>query len=482
MKYKIISIALALTIVCVLALGLAMPEMMKIKNPRYHQHMEAEKTGSCSHSDDAFCTHLPVISIETGGVEIPGRAYYDDELNRYYTTTPDGGTYIIASVRIIDGEETNNHLSDEAAVTSLARVRVRGHSSRHFIKLGYSLNFVDETEANVSHAVMGMDAHHEWVMHGPILDKTLIRNYMWYNIAGEIMDYAPNVRFCEAFIDGEYMGVYLMVESITAGENGSRLQLSIDKKNNTFTGYCLRVDRGSREEKNMNTFSMYTYQTESIVDSVYPGTSNLTPALKTAIQEDFSAFERLLYSTDYNDSKYGYSEYIDVDSFVDYFLLNEFTSNYDAGMLSTYIYKEVGDRYKLCVWDFNSASDNYQEYVADPEMFLLQNRIWYAALFQDGAFTERVIERYRELRKTYLNEAYINQYIDDTIAYLGEAIDRNYARWDDDFDYDLLLPYERNPDSYEEAVEDMKRYIHIRGEWMDENIETLRQYIVDPAD
>ena len=42
-----------------------------------------------------------------------------------------------------------------------------------------------------------MDPHHEWVLHGPFLDKTLIRNYMWYNIAGEIMDYAPNVRFCE---------------------------------------------------------------------------------------------------------------------------------------------------------------------------------------------------------------------------------------------------------------------------------------------
>jgi spore coat protein CotH len=189
-----------------------------------------------------------------------------------------------------------------------------------------------------------------------------------------------------------------------------------------------------------------------------------------------------LYSTDYNDEKYGYREYIDVDSFVDYFLLNEFTSNYDAGMLSTYIYKEVGKQYKLCVWDFNSASDNYQEQVANPEMFLLQNRIWFNSLFQDGAFTERVIERYRELRETYLSEEYLNRYIDETIAYLGEAIDRNYARWDADFDYDLLLPYDRNPDSYEEAVEDMKNYIRIRGDWMDENIETLRQYIVDPAD
>ena len=93
-------------------------------------------------------------------------------------------------------------------------------------------------------------------MHGPFLDKTLIRNYMWYNIAGEIMDYAPNVRFCEVMVNGEYQGVYVMTEKITAGKDGSRLNLEVNRKDNTFTGYLLRVDQGSRNEmKNINNFS-----------------------------------------------------------------------------------------------------------------------------------------------------------------------------------------------------------------------------------
>lgn len=482
MKYKIIAITLVALLLGVIACGSVMPRIMKTENDRYHQHLEAEEKTACRHEGDVFCTHLPVIVIDTGGVEIPGKAFHDENGDTHYTTTPEGEEEITATVSILDGEECHNHLSDQAAVSTLARVRVRGNSSRHFIKLGYSLNFVDETDANVSHSVMGMDPHHEWVLHGPILDKTLIRNYVWYNVAGEVMDYAPNVRFCEAFINGEYMGLYLMVESVTAGDNDSRLQLSINRKNNTFTGYCLRVDEGSNEIKDLNTFSMYSYQTDGVVDSVYPGTSNLTPEMKARIQKDFSAFERILYSSDYNDPRYGYEAYIDVDSFVDYFILNEFSSNYDAGALSTYIYKEVGGPYKLCVWDFNSALDNYQEQAADPEMFLLQNRVWFNALIQDGRFTERVIQRYRELRETYLSEEYLNQYIDETIAYLGDAIDRNNERWDKDFVYDLLSPPERNPDSYEEAVQDMKQYIHVRGEWMDENIDMLRQYIVDPAE
>ena len=482
MKYKIIAITLAALLLGVIACGSVMPRIMKTENDRYHQHLEAGEKTACRHEGDVFCTHLPVIVIDTGGVEIPGKAFHDENGDTHYTTTPEGEEEITATVSILDGEECHNHLSDQAAVSTLARVRVRGNSSRHFIKLGYSLNFVDETDANVSHSVMGMDPHHEWVLHGPILDKTLIRNYVWYNVAGEVMDYAPNVRFCEAFINGEYMGLYLMVESVTAGDNDSRLQLSINRKNNTFTGYCLRVDDGSNEIKDLNTFSMYSYQTEGVVDSVYPGTSNLTPEMKARIQKDFSAFERILYSGDYNDPRYGYEAYIDVDSFVDYFILNEFSSNYDAGARSTYIYKEVGGPYKLCVWDFNSALDNYQEQAVDPEMFRLQNRVWFNALIQDGRFTERVIQRYRELRETYLSEEYLNQYIDETIAYLGDAIDRNNERWDEDFDYDLLSPPERNPDSYEEAVQDMKQYIHVRGEWMDENIDMLRQYIVDPAE
>jgi hypothetical protein len=76
----------------------------------------------------------------------------------------------------------------------------------------------------------------------------------------------------------------------------------------------------------------------------------------------------------------------------------------------------------------------------------------------------------------------LERYIDETIAYLGDAIERNFARWDDTFIYDLLSPIERNPVSFDEAVTDLKNYIEIRGAWMDENIDTLRQYIVDSAD
>ena len=49
-----------------------------------------------------------------------------------------------------------------------------------------------------------------------------------------------------------------------------------------------------------------------------------------------------------------------MDNWVDYFIINEFAMNYDAGNLSTYVYKELGGKLQLAAWDFNNGFDNYQ--------------------------------------------------------------------------------------------------------------------------
>ena len=293
------------------------------------------------------------------------------------------------------------------------------------------------------------------------------------------MDYAPNVRFCELILNGEYKGVYLLCETITAGTEGARLNLTVDKKDNTFNGYCIRLDRIDDDDtQNITPFTKYTIRTKLQQSIVYPGRANMTDELQTAIKDDFSAFEKSLYSYDFDNKKYGYDELIDVQSFVDYFIINEFSCNYDAGWLSTYMYKDLDGKFRMCVWDFNSAFDGYQESFMPADHFEMQNCLWYFMLFKDEDFTDRIISRYRELRKTYLSDEYLNNYIDETIAYLGDAIDRNYEVWGYTFgeEYDLFTPADRNPRDYETAVADMKEFIAVRSKYMDENIETLRQY------
>ena len=483
MKYRILggSACIVVFLLCILASGIGKVVIGKgTEWNRYEQHVEAEAKEPCTHDENILCTHLPLVEIDTDGLVIPGRSIKDETgttIGR--EKSADGQDEISGTISVIDNETENNHIGDTPAVESRMKIHVRGNSSRSFDKSNFAIRLIDENEKNNPQSIMGMDAHHEWVLHGPYLDKTLMRNYMWYNIAGKFMDYAPNVRFCEVIVNGEYQGVYVMMERITAGGENSRLNFSVDKKDNTFTGYLLRLDRGSdNERKNIDTFTQYSLRTNLQINIEYPGAKNLTPELINAIAQDFSYFEKSLYSYDYDDRKYGYKNQIDVDSFVDYFLINELTCNYDAGQFSTYIYKGIDGKFRMCIWDFNSACDGYQEETMPTENFRMQNAVWYFMLTKDEDFTDRIVSRYRELRKTWFDEEYLCDYIDRVVDYLGPAIDRNYEKWGYSFEeeYDLLSPAERNPRSYEEAISQMKEFLHKRIQWLDENIETIRQY------
>ena len=167
-----------------------------------------------------------------------------------------------------------------------------------------------------------------------------------------------------------------------------------------------------------------------------------------------------------------------MDSFAEYFILNELMVNYDAGSYSTYIYKDISGKYKMCVWDFNNACDNYQEgSFMTVQHFELQNKPWFAMLMKDEDFVECVIEKYKTLRKTVFSDEYLNEYIDGVIEYLGPAIERNNERWASSFSDDTLLqPESRNLHSYNEAVAQLKSFFIERTAWLDDNIETLRQY------
>ncbi|MBQ8637253.1 MAG: CotH kinase family protein [Clostridia bacterium] len=478
MKYKLIGLfSVALTLIAIIFISKSMPED---NGKRYIEHiMAVEKTPCQTHTDNVLCTHLPIVNINTNGLEIPGKPIYDENYSVLgYTLASDGTTTIKATLDVVDNEKTYNHPDTNVQNMGEVMIRVRGHSSRRFEKPNYFIRFVNPDGTNNPQSFLGMDAHHEWALHGPFLDKSLIRNYMWYNISGEIMEYSPNVRFFELIINGEYRGVYLALETITSGKEGARLSLSVNKKDNTFSGYALRLDWGdTEEEKKLYPFTNYTTRAKTQHELVYPGTDNMTPELKEAIKDEFSLFEKTLYSYDYNNEKYGYKNYIDTDSFVDYFLINELTCNYDAGSLSTYIYKDIDGKYKMCVWDFNSACDFYQEQAMPTDEFRLNSGLWYQMLFMDSDFTDRVIKRYYELRKTVFSEEYLFGFIDDTIEYLGPAVERNYGRWGYTFseEYDLLHPVERNPRTYNESISQLKSFLAKRLAFMDENIESISQ-------
>ena len=98
-------------------------------------------------------------------------------------------------------------------------------------------------------------------------------------------------------------------------------------------------------------------------------------------------------------------------------------------------------------------------------------------LTKDEAFVEQIIHRYHELREKWLSDEYISNYIDETIAYLGDAVTRNEQVWGYTFDsYLPLEPEGRNPENHEAAIKQMKDFCEDRGVWLDEHIDILQQY------
>ena len=244
MKYRIAGLA---AMVLVLA-AVVWANAVDVENPqhRIHQHLTARQPDAgCDCDGTELCTHLPLVVIDTGGVDIPGAPIRDADNHEIgFTTTDDGEAMLAAKISVMSNDEQNHHPSDTPDLESDMVIRIRGNSSRYFDKKNYLLRLTDEDGSYRQEEMMGMAPHYEWALHGPFLDKSLIRNYMWYNITGEFMGYAPNVRFCEVILNGEYQGLYVMVETITNGED-CRLDITEPVDGSTETGWLLRQDQGS---------------------------------------------------------------------------------------------------------------------------------------------------------------------------------------------------------------------------------------------
>ena len=157
---------------------------------------------------------------------------------------------------------------------------------------------------------------------------------------------------------------------------------------------------------------------------------------------------------------------------------------YAESMESTYFSKDIRGKITIIGWDYNNTFDNYFSKLSDEDFFYLNE--WYVWLLRDSKFVNQVVAQYHTLRKTILSDAYLENYITQTIEYLGPAIERNYERWGHTFTmeynqqnknkFNVLLPLERNPGSYDEAIAQLVDTIKNRGNFLDNNIETLYGY------
>ena len=404
-----------------------------------------------------FSTTLPVIYMNTMGQQILKE------------------NAIWGNIALLDG------IGEEQSIFSVpnsiyrATIKYRGASSyKRFDKKQYRIKFYKNKKDSAKKvSLAGMGANSEWVLNGPYLDKTLIRNKLVYDLARELNGWAPDSRFVELFVDGEYQGVYLAVEPVTNGE--SRLRLSEFGLLSGETAYIVSRDRSDTESEELKTWGKTAGYTNNSLYIGYPSKNKVTEKQKAYIQKDISEFEQVLYGKNFSDKRFGYQAYIDMDNWVDYFIINEFAMNYDAGNLSTYVYKELGGKLQLAVWDFNNGFDNFQGSRKSTDILHTVKNSWIEKLWQDKNFRDRVCERYGQLRKTTLSDEHIAEKIASYQKELGDAVDRNFKVWGYSFNEALLAGTTkegtpRDLGSYEEAMKQLTDTIRERLAYLDKEL------------
>lgn len=457
---------------------------------------EMSKTYDDGSHDFGF--NLPLLIIDTKGNKVS-----DSEKLKAY-------------LQVYDSENKLNYIADDPVITSDINIKIRGNSTRAFPKKQYSIELAKKNNQERKEKLLGMNKESDWVLNGPFADKSLMRNYLVYKTSRNIMEYASDAKFCEVIVidDGSdtikkshYKGVYILIEKIKRGEN--RVDISKSQSANDETSFI--VSKNSQKEGDI-TLGNYGYETSLYdygINIEYP-TKNLTKEKYEYINKHISEFERVLYSYKFNDPYEGYNKYIDVDTFVDYYIINEFFKNTDAGILSTNIYKDYNEKIKAGpVWDFNSSLGNHSKLIGpafDYTGFYMIEKTWFGRLMEDITFAKNVEERYKYLRKTYLSDEFLIDLIDETVLHLGDAIERNFTTWPiymcnqpDMFKVSkgIFKQYENNPQaldkylqqnpeflrstngrstSYEEEITRMKDFIIQRGQWMDENIDSLTNW------
>jgi hypothetical protein len=347
--------------------------------------------------------------------------------------------------------------------------------SRLFPKLSYRLKLRDETGASHGRSLLGMPADADWVLQGPWLDKSLIRNAFSYDLAHAMGCAAMRTRVCEVFLstsgqpatEADYLGVYQLTEDVERGEqrvNLAKLGPDENAEPAISGGYMLAWDVG---------VGTYLSRWKSI-QVKYP--NHPSREQMAWIDRAFTRFDEASKGRDFCDPVKGYAAHIEVDDWVNYVLFEELIFNLDGYVRSFYLQKDRGGKIRPGpVWDHDLAlGHQFPQGTRFTNWWYIERKAphgWIPRLMADPDFVTKMAARWLVLRKTVLSDAQIEARIDLFAApLLAGAADRNFQRWKE---LNVQRPFK--PDgyitiataTYSEQIVALKNFLHQRAAWMD---------------
>lgn len=380
-----------------------------------------------------YFTGLPIISVHTDNIPVDSRdIYVDGEVDVF------GGL-----------------MFDDIDLTSI-RIRGRGNSTWFHSKKPYQIKFDTKT------SVLGLPEDRKWVLLAEYSDKSLIRNKIAYKMgAMSSLDYTPKGEYVEFFLNDNHQGTYILAQKVE--ESSNRVNIGDE-------GYLIEIDQDYRVDPDDVFFrpTLFTQEYTSNVFNVKAPNIAYGTAEFSLIEDHINAFEAVLFGADFTNPVSGYRAFVDIDSFVDWFLINEIAKTVDARWYSSIYFTYVpGEKIKMGpIWDFDLSYGNVDYADAEfPEGFWIKYNPWISRMFEDPYFENLVRDRFDFY---YQNLDNFNNTIDDFSSYLSVSQSYNDDIWQTLGTY--VWP---NPvwfDTHQEEVNYVKQWLAARMNWLNQEL------------
>jgi NOL1/NOP2/fmu family ribosome biogenesis protein len=380
-------------------------------------------------------TGLPILYVNTSGVAIDSKEDYVEGVSSIV-----GGT---------------NYPSFQDLEM---KIKGRGNSTWWqggiWGKKPYQIKFGDKTE------VLNMPKDKKWVLLAELSDKSLIRNKIAREIANiSRFDYVPQAEYSEVFINEQHVGTYLI---------GQKVEESKNRVNIGDTGYLIEIDTDANGR--IETDDVY-FRSSQWSSRYEDGVFNIKePSLEydseefNLIKDHVNDFEEALFGNNFKDPDLGYRSFIDLPSFIDWFLVNEISKNQDARSYSSIYFNYIpGEKIKMGpVWDFDLAFGNVDYSNAEnPEGFWIKENLWFKRMFEDPYFSDLVNTRFNYYEN---NLSSILSKVDEFENYLSKSQKKNFEIWD--ILSKDVWPIPVKYDTHREYVEYLKNWIDTRMLWL----------------
>ena len=358
---------------------------------------------------------------------------------------------------------------------------------------------------NEAASILGLPEGQKYALISNASDPSLIRNDMARRMEMALeLPFSHAGQFVDLYVNGEYEGNYYLCDDIEIGEkrvNIHNMETIMDLIYNTRNYESEEVyetDTLKAKKIQVNPKDItggYLVEREYVQRYEYEY-ADISSGFITDDKEHFvvknprycsveqieyisgyvNEAEKAILSPDGKNPETGkhYKDYIDVDSFVKKYLVEEISKNYDAGVSSSYFYKDSDlNGGRLCAgpgWDYDMSLGNYvdwmEEFSADPTgiselAFHTYASSWYTKLYSKPEFYSMIEEYYWNLAEPFLQEM-LESGIDSYQEELEASAKMNEIRWQEELEKN---PYYKNR---QQTFVDLKKFLAARKAYLDE--------------